>query len=425
MAARSAGLVATLRALLAFPALLAATFSVSTSAADLAIVGATVYPAPDAVPIANAEVVIRGGRIVAVQRAGDKPIPRGAKVIDARGMHVLAGFWNSHVHLLRPDVMGARTRDAASLDRALNEMLTRWGFTSAFDIASVPGNTLALRERIRRGEVKGPMLLTVDAPFYPKGGTPIYVRKLYEANRWPSAETSSADEARARAKTQLSAGADGVKLFTGAIVGGPNDVLPLDPAISKAVVDEARKRGKPAFAHATNLRGLQIAIDAGVTILAHPTATEGPWTPQIVSQLKAHDMALTPTLALFEIELKQINVPDTIREQISRDAAQQMKALFDAGGTILFGTDVGYLPNTDTTREFELMASGGLDWRAILASLTTAPAERFGYAKRKGRVAPGMDADVVVLGSDPARDPKAFADVRYTIREGTILYRAR
>ncbi len=405
-------------------ALAAAPFVPPAGAADLAIVGATVHPAPDAEPIANATVVVRHGRILSV-RSGDVAIPRAAKVIDAKGMHLVAGFWNSHVHLLSRDVTNARSRDRAALERALTNLLTRWGFTTAFDIASVPGNTLVLRGRIRRGEVDGPLLLTVDAPFYPKDGTPIYVRRLYAENRWPSAETSTPDEARARARQQLSAGADGVKLFTGAIVGGPKEVLPLDPSISRAVVDEARKHGKPAFAHATNLRGLQIAINAGVTILAHPTATEGPWTPEVVSLLKARDIALTPTLALFEVELKQINVPPGVRERISRDAAQQVKALADAGGTILFGTDVGYLPDADTTREFELMAAAGLDWRAILASLTTAPAKRFGFDKRKGRVVAGMDGDLVLLASDPTREAKAFADVRYTIREGKVLYRAQ
>jgi len=405
-------------------ALGAALFVPLASASDLAIVGATVHPAPDAAPIENATVVVRNGRILSV-RSGDTAIPRAAQVIDAKGMHLVAGFWNSHVHLLSREVTNARSQDRATLERAMTDMLTRWGFTTAFDIASVPGNTLVLRERIRRGEVGGPLLLTVDAPFYPKDGTPIYVRKLYAENRWPSAEVATVEEARSRAGRQLAAGADGVKLFTGAIVGGPQDVLPLEPAISSAVVDEARKRGKPAFAHATNLRGLQIAVDAGVTILAHPTATEGPWTPEVVSQLKSHDVALTPTLALFEVELKQINVPDHVRERISRDAAQQVKALADAGGTLLFGTDAGYLPDPDTTREFELLAAAGLDWRAVLASLTTAPAKRFGFEKRKGRVMAGMDADLVLLGSDPGRDAKAFADVRYTIREGKVLYRAQ
>ncbi len=70
------------------------------------------------------------------------------------------------------------------------------------------------------------------------------------------------------------------------------------------------------------------------------------------------------------------------------------------------------------------MAGAGLDWRQILASLTTNPAERFGHAQRKGRIAVGMDADLVVLASDPATDPAAFAGVTFTIRGGRIIYRA-
>jgi imidazolonepropionase-like amidohydrolase len=70
------------------------------------------------------------------------------------------------------------------------------------------------------------------------------------------------------------------------------------------------------------------------------------------------------------------------------------------------------------------MVAAGLDWRAILASLTTSPAQRFGFGKRKGRVVAGMDGDLVLLASDPTRAAKSFADVRYTIRAGKILYRA-
>src|SRR5688572_33467813 len=159
------------RKFLVILALTAALFAHAASAADLAIVGATVYPAPDATPIPNATVVVRNGRILSV-RPGGAAVPRAAQVIDAKGMHLVAGFWNSHVHLLSRDVTNARPRDRAALARALTNLLTRWGFTTAFDIASVPGNTLVLRGRIRRGEVDGPLLLTVDAPFYPKDGTP-------------------------------------------------------------------------------------------------------------------------------------------------------------------------------------------------------------------------------------------------------------
>jgi imidazolonepropionase-like amidohydrolase len=53
-----------------------------------------------------------------------------------------------------------------------------------------------------------------------------------------------------------------------------------------------------------------------------------------------------------------------------------------------------------------------------------APAQRFGFAKQKGRLAQGMDADIVVLKADPAKDVTAFAKVRMTIRRGRTLYDA-
>jgi imidazolonepropionase-like amidohydrolase len=99
----------------------------------------------------------------------------------------------------------------------------------------------------------------------------------------------------------------------------------------------------------------------------------------------------------------------------------EVKDYAAAGGQILFGTDVGYTDAFDTTEEYRLM-SAALDWRAILRALTTAPAERFGYAARKGRIAQGMDADLVLLDADPAQDPTAFARVRDTIRAGRVIW---
>jgi imidazolonepropionase-like amidohydrolase len=63
-----------------------------------------------------------------------------------------------------------------------------------------------------------------------------------------------------------------------------------------------------------------------------------------------------------------------------------------------------------------------MSFQGILASLTTNPAQRFGYATHSGRVAQGMDGDLVVLGADPARDATAFSKVRYTILGGKVIY---
>lgn len=70
------------------------------------------------------------------------------------------------------------------------------------------------------------------------------------------------------------------------------------------------------------------------------------------------------------------------------------------------------------------MAEAGMSFRQILASLTTAPAERFGESGRLGRIAAGLQADLVVLGADPSNDTRSLASARYTLRAGRIIYRA-
>jgi imidazolonepropionase-like amidohydrolase len=67
------------------------------------------------------------------------------------------------------------------------------------------------------------------------------------------------------------------------------------------------------------------------------------------------------------------------------------------------------------------MAEAGMDFRQILAALTTAPAQRFGEAKRLGRVAVGLQADLTVLKQDSVA---SLGEVRYTLRDGKIIYRA-
>lgn len=396
--------------------------------APLAIVGARIYPSPDAAPIDDGVVLVRDGRIAAIGPRSRIAVPRGARRIDGRGAVLTAGFWNSHIHLMPAELLNAATARPETLQAGLEAMLTRWGFTSVFDIASGTDNALALRTRINSNEIPGPMILTVGAPFYPKDGTPIYVRQYLSAHGVPSAEVSTPEEAAARAAQQLDQGTDGVKIFAGAIVplDGKIGVLPMRVDIAKAVVEEAHRRGKPAFAHPSNLAGLNVAIESGVDILAHTTAMDGGgvpggWPPELIARLRARNMALIPTMTLFEVEAKKFgSSPENLAGAIKTITAE-VSNYSAAGGQILFGTDVGYTDAYDTTEEYRLM-SAALDWRQILTSLTTAPASRFGFAARKGRIATGMDADLVLLNADPAQDVSAFARVRDTIRAGRVIW---
>jgi imidazolonepropionase-like amidohydrolase len=138
--------------------------------------------------------------------------------------------------------------------------------------------------------------------------------------------------------------------------------------------------------------------------------------------MKANHMALIPTLTLFEVEGKKFGeTPEDIRAVLNL-AGAQLKTYSEAGGQILFGTDVGYTDYFDTSEEFILMARAGLSFWQILESLTTNPADRFGYPRQSGRIAKGFDADLVVLDGDPVKDVVALAKVHYTIRGGRVIY---
>ena len=105
------------------------------------------------------------------------------------------------------------------------------------------------------------------------------------------------------------------------------------------------------------------------------------------------------------------------------NAQAQLHAFAGLGGQVLFGTDVGYLTDYDPTDEYVYMQRAGLTYAQILAALTTAPAARFGATARTGRLAPGLEADIVVVDGDPAADIRALGRVRLTFRRGQPIYR--
>jgi imidazolonepropionase-like amidohydrolase len=112
------------------------------------------------------------------------------------------------------------------------------------------------------------------------------------------------------------------------------------------------------------------------------------------------------------------------QEQVANTEVGQVRAWVAAGGTVLFGNDLGAI-DYDPTEEYALMTEAGMSFSQILASLTTAPAERFGEDKQLGRISSGLEADLVVLKEDPSKNIRALADVKYTLRSGKIIFRAK
>ena len=223
-------------------------------------------------------------------------------------------------------------------------------------------------------------------------------------------------------QANLDGGADATKLFLMTPQDGGRYAF-MQPDIALAAADETHRRGLPVLAHPTDIEGINLAIEAGVDVLVHTTIGEGKtvWEPALVEQLIARNMALIPTLQLFPYELRRAKLEQRIVDLATGDAVEQLRVFSKAGGQVLFGTDVGYMTDYDPTVEYQLMARA-LTPMQILASLTTAPAARWKEEAQRGRIAEGMDADLVVLEGDPSADAANFAKVRCTIRGGRLIY---
>jgi imidazolonepropionase-like amidohydrolase len=227
---------------------------------------------------------------------------------------------------------------------------------------------------------------------------PDLVLTLMGVTKIPFPEVANAEEAKAAVRTLLDDGVDGIKLFASSPRGAS-----LSDDVVAAAVNEAHRAGKRVFLHPNTTADVALALRNGVDVIAHTTPPAGTWTELDIRS----GVALTPTLVLRHFFMRHDR--HTAQEQMVKAAVNQLRAWIDGGGIVLFGTDLGAV-DPDPSLEYELMRNAGMDFRQILASLTTAPAEFFGES---GRLEPGMPADVVVF--------EDLSKIRYTLLGGRVL----
>jgi imidazolonepropionase-like amidohydrolase len=380
----------------------------------LAITGARIYASPDAPVIADGTVLLRDGKIAAVGEQVD--VPAGAELLPCDGCVVTAGFWNAHVHFTERKWSGAEWKQGAALQAQLEDMLTSRGFTTVVDTGSNLRDTIPIRRRIERGGIAGPKIYTAGSAQYPPHGIPYYLRDSLP--RWLLFFLPQPGSPSAAAKVEeqnIRNGADLLKLFTGSYIAR-GTVLPMPLKNAQAAVEVAHRHGQLAFAHESNLQGLQVARDSGVDVLAHAVDTADGVDDAVLNSVIAKHMAMIPTLKMFRTTVTtNPKYLDPIYAQVGR--------FHTLGGDLIFGTDVGYMTDYDTTGEFQALERSGLAGKDILRMLTTAPAERFGVSNETGSIETGKSGDLVLLARDPMQDVTAFAAVQATIRGGRVIWR--
>ena len=392
-------------------------------AADTWVINAAkIYPAPYVAPIDDGVVLVRAGLIAYVGKRDSAKIPKSAKTSDCGGGVLTAGFQNSHVHFIEPRWEDAAHKPAAALTQSLQDMLTRYGFTTVFDTASDQANTFALRARIEKGELRGPRIFTVGLALFPPDGIPSYIKDLPPQMLARLHQPRNAEEARAAVRANIAAGADGTKLF---LHTSPREgvITKMSAEVARAAVEETHARGKLVMAHPTTLEAIQLALDVGVDVLVHTTLGEkSPWDAATLARMKSAHMSVVPTFKLWIYELKKEDVPPAAVNFLVDATFQELRSFRGVQGQVLFGTDVGYMHDYDPTDEYVLMAKAGMNQAQILESLTTAPAARWKEETRHGQIAKGFAADLVMLAADPFDDVKNFANVKCVLRAGAPIY---
>ena len=379
----------------------------------LAIEHARIYASPNDPPIDDGTILVRDG--VIIDAGAQVTVPANATIVPCDHCVVTAGFWNMHVHFTEPKWSMANWKSAATLNAQLADMFLSRGFTTVIDLGSNPADTFAIRRRIEKGELAGPYIYSSGPPLYPPHGVPFYVRD--ENPKWLIALMPNPDSPQQAAqivRRNLASGADLTKLFTGSWVQRGH-VLPMPVDIAGAAATETHLNGKLVFAHPSNLAGVQVAINSGVDVLAHAADDTRGVDAALLQSAINKNMGMIPTLKMFASTV-------TTDPHYMDPICAEVNQFHQLGGTLLFGTDVGYMTDYSTELEFVELGKSGLDFKTVLAMLTTNPAARMGVSASKGTITPGKLADLTILGADPATDLTNFSRVQAVVRSGRVIW---
>lgn len=381
----------------------------------LAFTNAKIYLDPFKTPIERGSVIIAGSKIIGIGESGKISIPQNAKQVSLAGKCILAGFWNSHIHLMEPHWLSTDSLSGEQLSSQFQKLLTSYGFTHAVDLAALDiGNLTRLRKRIENGNVEGPALLLAGVPFAPPAASPFYIAPY----RLPELDSKKA--VKKHIKEQFSKGADLIKIWSASPTG--TAIINMPPELVMTAAKLTRQRNRILAAHPTNLEGAEIAVNHGVNLLVHSAPEDrNPWPEDLIVKMVQKRVGLIPTLKLYKWDLESHGII-TENHSLIETAVTQLKQYHQQGGIILFGTDLGYMTDYNPLDEWLLMQKAGLSYLDILASMTTTPAEFFGLGDKVGRVETGFTANLVVLSEDPAVSINAFSSIFYTIQNGRIIY---
>jgi imidazolonepropionase-like amidohydrolase len=375
--------------------------------------------------IPDADVLIEKGLI---KEVGANLSAENAKVIDGTGKTLLPGLIDAHVH-----VHGADTLEQALI----------FGVTTEFDMMMQP--RLEYRLKTEDNDRRASFFSAGLPATVPGGHGTEYGFEIPTIIR--------AKDAQSFVDARLREGSDYIKImYTAGVSFGRRGERPtLSKETLAAVIAAAHERHRLAVVHIGSVEGARDAIEAGADGLAH--IFHGPSSPRDFGQfVAAHHAFVIPTLSVVHsvcgpdsagkrLLSDPYLAPYLSHENISRlketfpsadtglisckGSIQAISQLQAAGVPIVAGTDA---PNPGTTYgaslhgELEMYVEAGLTPVQALTAATSAPAAAF-HVSDRGRIAPGLRADLLLVNGRPDEDIKATRNIVAVYKDGNEVDR--
>ena len=390
----------------------------STTAQLTALRAAWLFDGAGSALIPDPVVLIEGGTIRGVSSGG--PAPEGAAVIDLPGAALLPGLVDTHVHL----VFDASTDPVGHLARRQDEQVVAamvhagrgalaGGVTTVRDLGDRDYLSLGLR-----GQAGLPTILAAGPPITSPGG---------HCHFLGGTAAPTVEGVRAAVREHANRGVDVIKIMAsgGSMTpGSRQDLAQFPPEVLRAAVDEAHRLGLPVTAHAHAVAAIADAVAAGVDGLEHVSFwTEGGVdAPAGLIGLIA-DRRIVVGATVGQVPIPGLAPPPAIAARMPAFMANTRR-LHEAGAPMVAGTDAGIAPVKphDAVRYAPAMLRQlGFSQAEALRAITSVAAEACGLAHRKGRIAPGFDADILVVDGDPIADPDALHRIRTVYARGAAV----
>jgi len=360
----------------------------------------------------DTRIVIDGSRIVAID-------PKAGPVdYDLRGLTVLAGWIDAHVHItwsFGPDGKNAGsggTSQEAAFAAASNAWLTLMaGFTTVQDVGSP--TAIPLRDAIAQGRLPGPRILTAAGSLSGRGE-----------------QTGTPEELREFVRKQKAAGADLIKIYASG--GMTRGTTTMSKEQLSAVCGEANKQGLRSLVHAFR-DAVRAAVLAGCTEVEHGLGA----SDEDLKLMAERGTYIDPQAgALLETYLQYKNrylAPPYYTEEgfaamgglIQAHQEFIRRAVQIPGLKIVYGTDAVAGSHGHNAEDFiHRVRDSGVDPMAAMVSANYLGAEAMGMADQIGSIGPGLQADIIAIIGDPLKDITAVRHVAFVMKGGIVYKNA-